>query len=434
VLPLAAFGGRAAWTAWSVCAASVLLALVYRPRPGGALDRAIIGLSAAIAVQFLPLPAPLVDLLSPHARAVRDALAIAPAPDAVLRTLSVDTPGTCWAAAVWSGAAVLFWTSRSLFAAGGVRLVARLVGAIGFAVSLLAIAQAATAGRRIFWLFPTDVEGPLPFGPFVNRNHFATWVIMALPVTLGYLAAHAGAHAGRRPGRAHVRARLGHTMDPRAAWLALAAGLMLVALLLSLSRSGVLALGASAVVTLAAARRAMEGSQRRWMAVAVAALLAFGLLWSNVPALVDRVASARDGLAGRLTIWRETGPIVGDFPLTGTGAGTYQRAMFVYQRSDRAVYFNQAHNHYLQTVAEGGLLLAVPTGVAAAALLGLVRRRLAADTSGLRWVRLGAACGLGAVALQSLWETGLVMPANAVLAAVLAAMAVHERHTTGDRS
>ena len=32
-----------------------------------------------------------------------------------------------------------------------------------------------------------------------------------------------------------------------------------------------------------------------------------------------------------------------------------------------------------------------------------------------------------AVALQSLWETGLVMPANAALAAVLAAMAVHER-------
>ena len=37
------------------------------------------------------------------------------------------------------------------------------------------------------------------------------------------------------------------------------------------------------------------------------------------------------------------------------------------------------------------------------------------------------AAGLFAVGLQSMWETGLVMPANAALAAVLAAIAVHER-------
>ena len=42
-------------------------------------------------------------------------------------------------------------------------------------------------------------------------------------------------------------------------------------------------------------------------------------------------------------------------------------------------------------------------------------------------IRVGAACGLGAVALQSVWETGLVMPANAALAALLAAIVVHER-------
>jgi hypothetical protein len=56
-----------------------------------------------------------------------------------------------------------------------------------------------------------------------------------------------------------------------------------------------------------------------------------------------------------------------------------------------------------------------------------MRKRLSADTSGAYWIRAGAATGLVAVALQSLWETGLVMPANAALAAVLAAIALHER-------
>ena len=90
-----------------------------------------------------------------------------------------------------------------------------MVVALGFGVSLLAIAQAATAGRDIYWRFRTEFEGPLPFGPFVNRNHFATWVIMALPFSLGYIAARLGkpAEAERTPeparGIASIRERPG---------------------------------------------------------------------------------------------------------------------------------------------------------------------------------------------------------------------------------
>ena len=55
------------------------------------------------------------------------------------------------------------------------------------------------------------------------------------------------------------------------------------------------------------------------------------------------------------------------------------------------------------------------------------REQLSAEASGAYWIRAGAACGLMAVALQSVWETGLVMPANAALAAVVAAIASYER-------
>jgi hypothetical protein len=41
-------------------------------------------------------------------------------------------------------------------------------------------------------------------------------------------------------------------------------------------------------------------------------------------------------------------------------------------------------------------------------------------------VRAGAVGGLIAVAVQSLWETGLRVPANALLFAVLAAIAMHD--------
>ena len=42
------------------------------------------------------------------------------------------------------------------------------------------------------------------------------------------------------------------------------------------------------------------------------------------------------------------------------------------------------------------------------------------------WVRAGAFCGLCGVAAQSFWETGLTMPANAALAAIAAAIVIHQ--------
>ena len=48
-----------------------------------------------------------------------------------------------------------------------------------------------------------------------------------------------------------------------------------------------------------------------------------------------------------------------DFWLTGVGAGAFQRGMLVYQEGSRLFFFNQAHNEYLQLLAEGGLLVVV---------------------------------------------------------------------------
>jgi O-antigen ligase len=117
--------------------------------------------------------------------------------------------------------------------------------------------------------------------------------------------------------------------------------------------------------------------------------------------------------------------VVRDFWLTGTGVGTYQVSMAVYQQAMPGVIFNQAHNHYLQVVSEGGLLVGIPALLMVVAFVREARARLDADRSGMFWVRAGAASGLCGVAVQSLLETGLTTPANAALAAVAAAIVTH---------
>jgi len=424
--PLVALGGRSATTATAFGLTCLALAVFERSRLGGAVDRALLGLLAIVTVQLIPLPAALVAMLSPHAVAVSRALSIQLSTDAGFRALTLSRTDTAWAWIVMAGAIATFLIARGRFRRGGVRQTVRMIVALGFAVSLLAIAQAATAGRDIYWRFRTEFEGPLPFGPFVNRNHFATWVIMALPLSLGYIAARLGKPA--EPTHASVRARLASSVDPRTAWLLAAGVTMLVALLLSLSRSGMLALAATACGTIVFCRHRLDRRRRNRLLLAAALVVVGGFAWADIPALGQRVAGAQSGLANRLTIWRETVPIIRDFWLTGTGAGTYQRAMFYYQQSSRVVYFNQAHNHYLQIAAEGGAMLITAFVLAVIAFVRSAHERLTRDQSGLFWIRAGAACGLAAVALQSLWETGLAMPANAALAALLAALVVYERH------
>ena len=140
------------------------------------------------------------------------------------------------------------------------------------------------------------------------------------------------------------------------------------------------------------------------------------------------------GAFSRLTIWRESLPVMRDFWLTGTGAGTYADAMTLYQQSrvwvgsmQRWAHFNNAHSHYLQVASEGGLLLGLPALLALVLTAKLGLRAVRADKGEMFWVRVGAAAGLAGLAAQSIWEVALIMPANAVLAGVLGGLLLYRR-------
>jgi len=113
------------------------------------------------------------------------------------------------------------------------------------------------------------------------------------------------------------------------------------------------------------------------------------------------------------------------YEATGTGAGAYGTAIQRYQTAEPGYAIGQAHNHYLQLAAEGGTLLVVPVGLAAGLFAVALVRSLKRDGSYTYLVRAGAAAGLAGVMVQSVWETGLRMPANAMLFAILAAIATH---------
>ena len=89
-----------------------------------------------------------------------------------------------------------------------------------------------------------------PFGPFVNKNHFAGWMLMALPLTLGLVCA--GISRGMRGVRPAWRERFLWLSSPEANELILllaASAVMALALVMTMSRSGIGALALALALT-----------------------------------------------------------------------------------------------------------------------------------------------------------------------------------------
>ena len=436
--PLVAFGGVYRWATVPYLAGCGLLALaqaggIGRARSGDRwLDLSLVGLVAGAWLQLLPLPESLLARISPQTLPVMDAVRLV-ARETTLTGVSVEPSSTVWASGILTANVLLFLAVRALLGGGGVRWSIRTIAWLGVMFSTLGLAQAASGSGAVYWWWEPFGEGAEPFGTFINRNHFATWVIMATPACVGYAVARLHLSAGDDPTH-HWGSRLLSVFDGRALFLMFASILMTVALLISLSRSGMVGLATAAVFVLIASTRQIDRRRRRRLSAYAAVSALIVVVFADTGVLVQRFNQTVATGSGRLPIWRETLPLIGDFWATGTGAGTYQTAMLVYQESDRLFYFNQAHNQYLQIAAEGGLLLSVPAMVALLSFVRLARRRVNGDRTAVFWIRIGAAGGLVAVMVQNFWETGLRMPANAALAAVLAAIVVHapRRHRTTD--
>jgi O-antigen ligase len=268
-----------------------------------------------------------------------------------------------------------------------------------------------------------------PFGPFINRNHFAGWMVLAVPLAVGY--ACAVLEMSRRPrGRNWGRwARWLASADAsRFLLVAFCVASMGMSLVLTGSRSGIAALAvALAVLAVFVADRA-GGRLSRLVAVGLLLLLLAGaIVWAGTSSTVARFSLAASDITGRVMVWRDTVAIIRDFPWFGTGLGTFGLAMLVYQSGPRDAIFFQAHNDYLQLVAEGGMLVTIPAAAALWVFVQTVRRRLTRpeDQVMTSWIRAGAVAGLAGIASQSVLEFSLQIPGITVLFVVAAAIAMH---------
>jgi tetratricopeptide (TPR) repeat protein len=410
-------------------------ALVLERRWTGGVCPVTLCLAGIIALgvwQIVPLSPTVLAALSPARAAVRaelvpgepESVVGQPAEPPATVALSFDPGATRAHVVKWLAVLALFVVVRYAGATpGSFRRFALACVVNGVALSVFALAQRFSAApNTIYWSF--EAQGSV-FGPFVCKNHFPYYVNVCFGLGLGLLLGSVGLR-GRQSGIAGALGALGrHLVAP---WLIAALGFMLAADLYSLSRGGVIALlgaGVGCGLLMTVQRRVSSGGV---VIIVLIGALGVGLVgWFGSEAVGKRLGSlgAGDALdAGRRAIWERTAPLALRYPAWGTGYGTFE---FVepQQRKpgeEQTVTWENAHNDYLETLIEGGVGQLVLVLVAAALVFRAgVRAHRSAKTAADAALVLGGLFGFTAVALHSLGDFGLHMPAVVVLVTVLAA-------------
>lgn len=438
------FGGAPSWTTAPLLGLAALGALVAPrrtltfPREWRALDLALAAVVAAILLQTVPLPPGAAAILSPEAGRVRAALSFATIGTTDWVPLSIDPDATRRSAATVALGILAFWVARAVFGAGGsTRSFCRMLGLFGAAVAVAAVVQKAAAPRLLLFVLAPEARSASPFGAFTNRNHLAAWLLMVSAPVAGYLIARLHTHPAYRA--RSPREALHRFLSSGIVLTAAAVLTTTATLLATLSRSAVAGLAAAALCgwRLGRPRMSLERTSLPTLLGLVGAVLVAVVMFVDIDGWAVRMQQTlnRDPLEfSRLTIWRESLPMVRDFWLTGTGAGTFSDAMSQYQQTrtwvgsmQRWAHFNNAHSTYLQVASEGGLLLVIPALAALIALAALGYRAVRTDKGEMFWVRVGAAAGLTGLFVQGVWEVPLIMPANAVLCGVLAGLLLFRR-------
>lgn len=279
--------------------------------------------------------------------------------------------------------------------------------ALGFFASLLGIVQHFTFNGKMYW-FREMHYGGVPFGPYVNRNHFAGFVELVVPPGLAVLVLR-----GER-----------RDLLPL---LALFTMLPIGALFLSASRGGIVAFFCEMIVLVVLV--AMRQTEWKTLAAGAMVLLLATVMvaWIGVGRALERFAqyqSLEVTEARRVEMTRDSWKIFRDHPLLGTGFGTLQQVFPRYETMYDALVVNHAHDDYVELLSDAGIVGGLLGAWFLALLIwqGANCLRASRDTTDFA-LHGGALTACVGLLVHSFSDFNLHIPANALIFLLLAALA-----------
>lgn len=414
-------------------------------------SRTVLWLLAAwlgyVMLQWLPLPSFIRQALSPLSVAVYEQAGVSGwAP------LSLDS----WATFMYwlkSVAYVVLFALTLLLVNSRLRLVM-----LAYVLVLGAVFQAFYGGimtlSGLEYGFFVKKETYLGFatGTFVNRNHLAGYLEMALAAGIGLLLAtnyqRERAHTWRQRLRNFLNLMLSQKLPLRLMLVVLVVGLVLTrsrmgntAFFSSMLIAGLITLGMFYRRSGSVARM-FRRSDMRSAVILVASLVVIDLLivgaWFGVEKVAQRIAeSSLSQDAGRVEVSGNTLEMLKDYPLAGSGGGSFFVAFMRYRDEGVLEYYDHAHQDYLEIAADTGAIgIALLGLVVMASLWAALRALYHRHDVLMRGMAFSSVMGIAALLIHSTVDFNLQIPANAATFMVILALgwiALHLDRRTGHR-
>jgi O-antigen ligase len=287
---------------------------------------------------------------------------------------------------------------------------------------------------REFGWYQDDAYGRAVRATFVNRNHFANWlgiaVICAIAAFLDRMM-----RVPRYPMLAMQSRQKRFDLFMARAWAPLAGLILMVSALISThSRGGFIATVCGGFVLLLLIDRKQRTFSIRTRAIALSALaVSMAAFFISNEILLQRIDGTDMGSELRTVIFSQIVPGLSDNPMLGFGYGTFEDAFKLYKGEEITMLVSRAHNTFLENLFELGLpaalcLFAAVLGLALTCMRGLAARQR-------DWVF--PATGVAAtvlVAVHAMVDFGLQIPATAMIYAFVMGVACAQSYSSLDKS
>lgn len=314
------------------------------------------------------------------------------------RTISLDPFGTR-VAALHFFALLLFFAALLTYLDNAKRLrkIVAVITIFGFIFAFFAILQSVLSPNKIYGIY--EVPSAHPFGSFVNRHNFAAYMEMTMCLPLGLLF-------------------VGAVGKDRKLLYITAIGLMGVALLLSGSRGGLVALLAAVfflVITTTKTRNTGQIALKIGLSVLLTATIIIGSALIGGESSLTRLSEADTSATSRTHIWNVTLAVITNHLPFGAGFGAFGVAYTPFDSLNGLERVEQAHNDYLEVLATAGIVGLIIGGFFLVQLFRVGLHNANTSNTFRRGICVGALAGCFAILVHSLFDFVLHTTAIAML-------------------
>jgi len=437
-----AFGTRASWSLFIVSSAICTAFIIYliQARRGKVTLYEIPGIlplflfACYMCFQLIPLPPFLVKFLSPETyKLYKNTVGISYPLDLI--SISISKKATFSELCRFLTCVIFYiltvWLlSEKEFMKKTVRIVIFLAAAI----AVLAILQYFLSNNRIYW-FRTVPTNATPFGPWVYHNHFAGFMEMILPASL-CLFLYYKPRSRKRVFREKFLEMFTHKRIHSHILFGFSAVLIGASVFVSYSRGGIISMCISVVILtfMLFLRGKGERKESGILFAAIIITILFSVGWFGWEVIFERFSKIRnaDGYIdlNRLLVWEDILSIIKDFPIFGTGFGTFANIFPGYRTAYRQFIFKHAHNDYLELATDGGIIaIALVIWFMASLLIKVFRTFKIRRERYSIFLFYGVIAGLTALAIHSISDFNLHNGANSIYFSLMVGLLVSASHT-----